>query len=213
MGSKGVAAIVALIAVTGSAYAASSTLVPPDGRVDGRTYKDWLAKSWQVQLGTPNGASRCQRVGDVEVMLEHPPPFKHREYYECSIPAGRNVYIAGAGAECSTIEKPPFHGRTPRQLKSCARRFTKRAYSHIKYTIDGEPVEHPGSFATTSRVFHFHLPKHNILHLKRRSGRAAAYGEGFLLRDLAVGQHVVRRSDRYFGSRRYTTVFRIDVNG
>ena len=143
----------------------------------------------------------------------HPPPFRHRENYECSIPAGRNVYILGVGAECSTIEKPPFHGRTPGQLKSCARRFTKRAYSHIKWTIDGEPVEHPGSFVTTSRVFHFHLPKHNILHLKRRSGRAAAYGEGFLLQDLPGGQHVVRRSDRYFGSRRYTNVFRIDVKG
>ena len=42
---KGAVTLAALIVVTGSAYAASSTLVPPNGGVDGLTYQDWLAKS------------------------------------------------------------------------------------------------------------------------------------------------------------------------
>jgi hypothetical protein len=211
--ARGLAVLAALVAMTGTAYAASSTLVPPDGRVDGRTYEQWLVKFWRVQLGTPNGASRCQPVGDVEVILGHAPPYKHRESYECSISSGSSVYIPSAGAECSTIEKPPFYSRTPRQLRSCAKKFTKRAFSHIAWTIDGVPVEHPGAFVTATRVFRFRLAKHNLLHIKKRSGRAAAYGGGVLLQDLALGQHVVERSDRYFGSRPYTTTYRIDVQG
>jgi hypothetical protein len=204
--------VLAFVVIGGGAYAASTTLVPPNGRVDGRTYRQWLVKSWQVRLAKPPNASLCQRVADVELILSAPPPQRRRETFSCSVPVGRAVYIPGWGAECSTIEKAPFHGRTPAQLKACARRFTKRAFSHNKWTIDGNAVRDLHSFVKASPVFRFHMPKHNVLRLRKRSGRAAAYGAGFLLQGLAPGPHIIHRSDRYFGVR-YRTAYRIHVKG
>ena len=209
-----VAATCALLVATcallaGGAYGTSTIVVQPNGRVDGHTYREWLVKSWRLRLAKPPSAPLCQRVGNVEVMLSAK---KSRATYKCSVPVGRAVYIPGWGAECSTIERAPFHGRTPAQLKRCARRYTKRAYSHIRWAIDGNTIDHPLSFVKASPVFRFHMPRHNILGLKKRSGRAAAYGGDFLLHNLAVGPHVIARSDRFFGVH-YETTYRIRVNG
>jgi hypothetical protein len=193
------------------ANAAPSTLVPSNGRVDGRTYGEWLAKSWQVRLAKPPSASLCQPVGNVGLILSAPPPFMRRATHRCSVPVGHMVYVSARGAECSTIEKPPYRGRTSAQLRACAREQTGH-FSHFRMTIDGKAVRHTRSFVKASPVFRFHMPKHNILGLRKRAGRGAAYGAGFLLRGLAVGPHVVQRSD-YFSGWRYETTYRIQVEG
>ena len=205
------AVLLASIALSATASAAPTGLVPSTGRVDGRTYGQWLAKSWQVRLAKPPSASLCQLVGKVELVLSAPPPFTRRATHSCSVPVGRAVYISARGAECSTVEKPPYYGRTPRQLKACARRETGH-FSHFRMTVDGGAVRHIRSFVKPSPVFSFRMPRRNILGVREDSGRGAAYGLGFVLRGLAVGPHVIHRSDRFFGTR-YETTYRIQVKG
>ena len=202
------ATIALFVALGAGSYAASpSTVVPPNGRVDGRTYGQWLAKSWQIKLAkSPGAAWSCRRVGDVQLI----PSVSNLRTHTCSVPVGRAVYIDGWGTECSTIEKPPFHGRTPAELKACARRHVERNFSDSRWTIDGKAVLHPLSYVKASPAFRFHMPKNNILGLRKRSGRAAAYGAGLLLRGLAAGKHIVHKSVRFQGDR-YEATLRILV--
>src|SRR5262245_62029239 len=73
---------------SGSDAASSSTVVPPNGRVDGRTYGQWLAKAWRTLLATPPGAAySCPRVGEVELF----PFVSNRRTHTCSIPGGSGV--------------------------------------------------------------------------------------------------------------------------
>ena len=111
------AALALLIIVGGGASAASpSTVVPPNGRVDGHSYSRWLAKWWLAKLELPPSAPTCARRGNVLLTG------LRRKPQRCHVRLGHPVYIPGALTECSTIEKPPFDGRTPAELKACARR-------------------------------------------------------------------------------------------
>ena len=73
-------------------------------------------------------------------------------------------------------------------------------------------MRHSSSYVTASRVFRFHMPRINVLGLRKQSGRAAAYGAGFLLRDLAIGSHLIRFSARFHGNH-YARFFRVNVKG
>jgi hypothetical protein len=148
----------------------------------------------------------------VALILSAPRPYRRTATHTCSVRAGQGVFVPGWGTECSTIEKPPFFARTDAKLKTCARRDVKRHFSDGRLTIDDEPVRHVRSFERASPVFRFQMPKRNFLGLRKRSGRGAAFGAGFLLRGLAVGAHIVQRSDRY-QQFRYVTTYKIEVKG
>ena len=185
---------VALI-LAASASASSDQVVPPNGKVAGRGYAAWLAKWWQVRLRTGPAGSICQHVGKVEVLIGAPFPKGPKR---CTVPAGRPVYVNGPSAECSTVEKPPSHGRTAKQLKRCARRGYK-AISGARIRIDGRRLHHANRWLVATHVYRFHMPKVNVLSSPRRHGRSASYGSGFLLKGLSQGQHVIRETGKESG--------------
>jgi hypothetical protein len=169
-----------------TAAAATSPLVPPGGKVAGKGYSQWLAASWRYLLDRPPGLAPCQTIGGVLVTFNG---VVGRQVTDtCSVRRGQAVYLRGFSADCSTVEPPPFHARTPAQLRACA----KRDFLLVKVgvTVDGRAVAH-GRYATATNVFALHLPKVNVLGSKQRTGLVAAYGEGFLLAHLAPGTHVV----------------------
>jgi hypothetical protein len=184
--------VACLFATVAPALAADGVTVPAGGQIGGYGYGQWLRISWQKVLATPPGASVCQSVptpaGRVGILMGG---FSgKKEQYACNEPAGRPIYVFGLSAECSTIEKPPFHGDTPRELKRCARREMKGA-RNLLTSIDGQPVADYTSLIAASPVFSFRMPRHNVLHISKRSGRSAAYGVGLLIRGLTAGAHTV----------------------
>ena len=162
-------AVGALGATTGSA--ASPTVVSPGEKIAGRTYSQWLAAGWQLEFRDPPGAWGCQAVSGVTILFRN--ELSNSEVHTCTVPVGRPLYILGAGVECSTVEKPPFHGRTPAELKRCARRVYSKVETDLKASVDGTPVDNYSRFAAASPVFSFHLPKNNVLHSRKRAGRGA----------------------------------------
>jgi hypothetical protein len=200
-------AATAAAVLAGSAIAANTKVVPPTGSVAGRDYGGWLAKWWQLRLATPPTGSICQRVGRVEVLIGGPVPKGPKR---CSVKPGRPVYVNGPSSECSTIEKPPSHGDTARQLRRCARRgFAAIGRTRVK--VDGT-VLHLGHWVVATHAYRVRLPKQNILGSSRRHGRSAAYGSGFILRNLSRGTHVVRETGSEAG-RPIKLVYKIRVGG
>ncbi len=181
-----VAAMCALGACAPSVSAAESPIVAPGGTIAGKGYSDWLVTSWRLALAKPPPPAPCHRVLGVTVVLGGFSGKKER--HTCSVPKGGAVYVGGFGAECSTIEDPPFHGDTPAQLKRCAMRYYKTG-KNVTQELDGKPYPR---YVTASAPFIFHMPKKNLLGTKKRTGRAVAYGDGLLLRNLSPGTHVIR---------------------
>ena len=181
----------ALCAGTAAVAASSSLVVPSGGKVDGHSYSQWQAIDWQTVLSRTNGGPPCVTAhtpsGAVELLTGGSgAPGTHT--FNCTLPAGRPIYAAGLGDECSTADAPPFHATTPAQMKSCARRNYKGA-SNATASIDGKRVPGYHKLLTATGVFTFHLPKKNILSSKQRSGSGAAYGEGLLVTGFGRGSH------------------------
>jgi hypothetical protein len=170
-----------------SAGAASSPIVPPGGQLAGRGYGEWLATSWKILLSKEPLPLACQKSGEVTVLLGGLSGKK--EHHTCELSKGTDVYAPGFSAECSTVEKAPFHGSTTAELKACA----KRQYAvdkEISVTLGGKAVDH-AKYVAATKTFAVHMPKRNLLGSKKRDARAAAYGEGLLLKDLSVGSHTL----------------------
>ena len=189
-------AVAAVCAVTligvAVANARAATVVGSHGKVAGEGYGQWLRNSFRRTVSEAPSASVCQseRVNGtlVEMLLGgySGKPERHR----CRVPAHTPIYVNGLFAECSTVEKPPFHASTSTQLERCARRNLQRP-THLTATIDGRAVRHYGELISASPAYTIHLPKHNILGTTKRIGRSAAYGEGLLLEDLPAGTHTL----------------------
>lgn len=182
------ACVAGVVAVT-TGWAASPIVVSPGERVAGRTYSQWLAAAWQLKLSDPPGAWGCQTVSGVTILFRN--ELSNTEAHSCTVPVGRPVYILGAGVECSTVEKAPFHGRTPTELKRCAKRVYAKVEAKPTASVDGTTVDNYAGFVATSPVFSLHLPKNNVLRARKRTGRSAAYNVALLLSGLAPGPHTV----------------------
>lgn len=192
------AAFVVAVAMvlTSSAHAAStSSIVPPGGKVAGKGYAQWLGLWWKSFL--QGSTSPCGRGGRVIVLAGGAGAFtKKGETQTCMVAAGKPIYVNGLAVECSTVEKAPYHATTDAGLRRCARGLFKGATSHL--TLDGVDV-HTARFRTASPAFAFRLPKRNVLGAKQRNGRAAAYGDGLLLRGLSRGRHTLAGTGRLGG--------------
>lgn len=190
------AAVIVAVALTGglaiattASAATSSAVVPAGGTVADHSYGQWQAISWQYQFSHTNGGSPCSTVqtpeGPVELLAG---AAAGTHTYRCAFPAGRPVYAIGLDVECSSIEAPPYHGNTPAQLKSCARR-NYRGARDVTAKIDGHTVAGYRKLVTATPVFTFRLATKNILGSAKPSGRSASYGEGLLLKGLSAGSH------------------------
>src|ERR1700716_1879130 len=104
--------------------AAAGPVVPPGGKAGGEGYAYYLERSWQIFFSAASRPKPCNTIavrGQRVAMLLGGYSGKP-ERHTCSVPAGRPVYFAGIGAECSTL--PGDHGKfgtTDSELKRCAR--------------------------------------------------------------------------------------------
>ena len=190
-----IAMSIGLCSATAVIASGGGTAVPPGGKIAGRGYSQWLEVFWKTFFRTPPSASVCQTVhtsiGPVAVLIGGGSGKKETD--TCREPANRPIFVDGLAAECSTIEPPPSHGNTPAQLKRCARR-QMTGVEDLSIAIDGHQVMGWTRYITASPVFTFHMPKHNRLGTRKRTGQSAAYGEGLLLRGLPPGTHTVHET-------------------
>jgi hypothetical protein len=206
--------IVAVLLLMGTAAtmatAAGPAVVAPSGAVAGRDYGDWLKKYWKLIFEGSLDEPPCRHVGRVLVLRGFPQG--ERTVYRCSVAVGTTVYMNGPSTECSTLEKAPFHGDTKAELKACARKTYGDFIGTFRLFVDGRELEQPERWNVATSVFGFRMPKKNVLNSKKRRGRSAAYGAGYLIKRLARGKHVIKGEDRNDG-KTTTVIYRITVGG
>jgi hypothetical protein len=212
------AALAAAVSVLTPALAATdgATVVPVDQRVQGRTYAQWEAAWWRRATRIPttdSSVGSCSRAQHGRVwLLDNGGSITSKDHFSqtCSMPAATDLFLGVPSFDCSTVEKRPFFARTDAQLVRCARRLWRHGAAKATLTLDGVPVEPPGSPVGTP-AFTIALPRHNILGARKRRGRAAVYGLGLMLDPLEPGTHTLVRTERFPGKAKLTNTYRITV--
>src|SRR5688500_6907982 len=91
------------------------------------TQVEWTARHWQWPLSFPTeinpggdpAGSMCGygQSGPVFFLPSFAPI---GEPLTCVVPAGTAIFVPIINGECSTVEPPPFFGRTEEELRACA---------------------------------------------------------------------------------------------
>ena len=170
----------------------SSPAYAPDAYVHGASLEEWTARHWQWTLGFPVSASPgMDATGASCAIGQHGPVFfVPRNLAPCSVPEGVTVMIPVAGAECSSVERPPFTGDDEDALRECASSDADR-YTNLSVTVNGEPVPLVGRYRAGTELFSVVLPEHNVLGAAPGAGWVVADGYSVLLKPLPPGEHTI----------------------
>ena len=146
---------------------AELTVLGPDEDYDGLSRGEWDARQWQWFISMPPDVNPSfDPTGERCGFGQHGPVFfvpsgSPTQIKTCVVPEGIALHVFVGGAECSSVESPPFFGRDEEELRDCAVAATD-VITEVASTIDGEEVADLASYRTTSPLFTMNFPEDNI---------------------------------------------------
>jgi hypothetical protein len=179
------------------------TIFPPDSR----STSEWTANWWQWVFQIPNSVNPNLDTTGIYCVVGQwgsvfylsgggPGPIFRR----CTVPAGKTLFFPIINVECSSIEPPPFQGRTDAERRSCVQRWMNGLIpSSLKLTIrstdSGPPVDinvsHLDEFNVRSPVFTFVLPPDNQFGLPAGTSAFAMSDGIWVVLSLSPGRYTV----------------------
>ena len=187
--------LVALGAIVGCVLPAASVAAPTPGVA--APSKSLTAQWWQTLVSVPGSvaASSCDLGTGKVVFLGA--TATGTVSGSCTLRAGTSVLLPLINVECSSLEKPPFFGRNPRQQIRCAKGFADQ-FTNLSLTINGVAVSNPSRLRVRSQPFEFSPVAGNIFPgLPAGTGGSVSDGYWALIGPLAPGDYEVVASGRY----------------
>jgi len=179
----------------------SALIYAPNTNVLGMSYGDWSAAWWQHVLTFTNNLSPYSDTtgqycndgqgGPVFFLMGGP---ANPTYRNCTIPAGKALFLPIINVECSTVEPGLFHGDNAQQLRACAAMWNDGTdKSSLKMTIDGTKVRGLDDFRAQSPFYDFVVPPaNNFLGVDGvTSGSSVSDGYWVMVKPLSPGVHVI----------------------
>jgi hypothetical protein len=116
----------------------------------------------------------------------------------CLVAEGTAIYVGAASLNCSTVEPPPFFGRTEDELRECA---TEGMDSITDYqaSVNGQDVADLDMYRTASPLFTVVLPENNVLGVEPGVAQAVAEEYSFIIAPPQPGEYEVSWSAIYLG--------------
>jgi len=182
--------------------AAVGVALPPDAEVEGLDLAAWSARSWQWFFSLPAAVNpsfdatgeNCGAGQSGSVFfLSGVQGSRDRS---CVILQGVYLFVPLVGAECSTVERPPFFGRDEADLRRCASEAVDEAesasdMSAMAVTVDGETIADLASYRAATPLFRLWLPRENLLESEQTVAESVADGYQVMLSPLSPGDHEV----------------------
>jgi len=147
------------------------TILGPDASFGGATLGEWNARWTQWHLSFPVDTSpgvdptgqRCGygQAGPVFFLPGNlgPPGATST----CVVPEGVGISLNLGGANCSTVEPPPFFGRDEDELRACAATATDAIpIATHALSINGQDVPDLASYRTSSPLTPIVFPENNV---------------------------------------------------
>jgi hypothetical protein len=190
---------------TGGATApdtAAVEILPPDEPWAGATRGEWDARWWQWAVSMPEAVNpnfdtsgeRCG-YGQSGPVFFLPGNVVGEEAAEitCVVAEGSAIYVNVAGAECSTVEPPPFFGRTEDELRACATEAVDQA-TDIQARVNGQDVADLDAYRTTSPMFTITFPENNIVGIEPGIGQVVSEAISFIIAPPPPGDYEIEVS-------------------
>jgi hypothetical protein len=108
------------------------------------------------------------------------------------VPTGTHIFVGLGGAECSTVEPPPFFGRDEAELADCAAANTETMT--VTATIDGQELTDLDQYLSTSPIFTMNFPEDNFFGVPAGPAQAIAVGYGLILAPPPPGEYLISGS-------------------
>jgi hypothetical protein len=181
-------------------------IVPPDQPWGGLTRGDWTARMYQWQVSLPEGVNPyLDATGESCGYGQSGPLFflsgsalSEPAEFTCVVAAGTAIYVVPASTNCSTVEPPPYFGRTEDELRSCA---SKAMDWNTDYAarVNGQEVADLESYRTSSPLFTLTFPENNIFGAEPGVAQAVAEAYSFIIAPPPPGKYQIAWSTKYLG--------------
>lgn len=180
----------------------AAEVLAPDVTIDGHGLADWSARSWQWYFSVPSEinpfndetGARCGygQNGPVFFLAGAPADIER----QCTVPNGVTLFNPIAGAECSTVEEPPFFGSNEASLRQCAQDAVDYAESVLpmelmKLVVDGKALTDFSGYRVLTSQFPLILPDGNELRAPAGIANSVADGYCALVGPLSPGEHEI----------------------
>ncbi len=178
--------------------AAGVEILAPDQSWGGLSRGEWAAQWWQRLLAMPQDISpyydttgeRCgyQQSGPVFLL---PGSFTGTPVERtCVVPEGTAIFAWVAGEVCSTVDEPPFFGRTEEELRTCASGLFDEVTT-VQATVNGHDVTDLDSYRTTTPMFAMTLSEDNIFGYQPGVADAVAESINFIIAPPPPGEYEI----------------------
>jgi len=207
----GSVSLVAVFGAGGSSYATTPEptaveILPPDEPYAGATRGEWEARWWQWAVSMPvdvnptfdTTGERCGYGQSGPVFFLPTGAGGESGDYTCVVPEGVAIYASAGGAECSTVEPPPWFGRNEEELRACAAAAVDQT-EEVHATINGQELPDFASYRTSSPLFTMSFPENNIFGVAPGVADAVAETYSVIIAPPAPGEYVIAGSLRIAG--------------
>jgi hypothetical protein len=181
---------------------AAAEILPPDEPWGGATRGEWSARLWQreasfpadVDLVATDQGCGLGQFGPV-FLLENAGVDR-----TCVVAEGTAIFVVVGDVECSTVEPPPFFGRTEEELRNCAAAVANEI-TDSQASINGDEVADLDAYRTASPLFTLTFPENNTWGIEPGVvAQAVAESFSFIIAPPPAGNYEVFLSTMYPGS-------------
>lgn len=203
-----------LLGITGPVIAQDATpdpggltILEPDEEYGGASLGEWVARNWQWSVSLPEATNpNFDPTGVTCGYGQSGPVFFLPSSYTpgppsdltCVVPAGTALLVPVGGAECSTVEPPPFFGRDEAELAACATASTDSIVS-VEASIDGEPVTDLERYRAQSPLSTFWFPEDNFFGVPGGVANFVADGYAFIIAPPPPGEYSITAAGLFEG--------------
>jgi hypothetical protein len=174
---------------TVSTAAPTPTVAPPRASL--------TAEWWKTYVSIPaseDPASRCDLGIDNVVFLGATTGGSVKR--SCTLPAGTSILVPLINVECSSLDPPPFFGRTPAEQRACAEGFADD-FTDLFLTINKVSVGNLSRLRVQSQPFTFSPVEGNMFGIPAGTGGSVSDGYWALIGPLAAGKYDVSFGGSY----------------
>jgi len=176
------------------------TILAPNKSFDGATLGEWNARFFQWAFSFPaeinpnvdpgGGGCGYGQAGPVFFLpINFGPP---GPTVPCVVPEGVAIFLNLGGADCSTVEPPPFFGRDEDELRACAATATDAVpIADQALNINGQEVPDLASYRSSSPLRPIVFPEDNLFGIPGGTGLFVNNVYGFLIAPPAPGTYEI----------------------